>query len=306
MILKKLMWDLTMALNSPLSKLMLNQNVPAGPAFSVAEYDLFSQRVQMSLGIRLVEYKPDQMRRRLTTIATQTGCNSFLTYFAEIQKSELVKKAFLDHMTINVTELMRNTDLFDTLAKKILPELIKNSGPAGISIWSAGCSYGAEAYTVSMLLNEMVPLPIFKVRGTDIDYGALNKANSAMFGKADMVGVEVARRKRHFMEVGDDTFIPMPALRKNVSFGPHDLLGTEYAAESYDLILCRNVVIYFNDDAKERIYQNFWKALKPGGVLFVGGTERLSNNSAKNYESICPFFYRAKKSKGAPALGQAA
>lgn len=265
--------------------------------FSECEYRLFSRRVQALLGIRLSEYKPDQMRRRLTTIAQQTRCGSFMAYLEAIQSSEQIKNAFLNHITINVTELVRNADLFDVLAKKILPDLISGPSRAGLNIWSAGCSYGAEAYTVSMILNEMLPVPVFKIRGTDVDLATLAKANLAIFTRADMAGVSPERKKRFFLEASEEIYVPTPMLRKNVIFSPHDLLSDDYQSNSYDLILCRNVVIYFNDQARERIYQNFYKALKPGGFLFVGGTERLNSVSAKNFDSICPFFYRTKKTE---------
>lgn len=263
--------------------------------FCDIEYAQFAKRVQASLGIRLTEYKVDQMKRRIETIARQAKCNSFSEYFLALRADTKLYGAFLDHMTINVTELMRNTELFEDLGRNVIPSLVASSKGSPLSVWSAGCSYGAEAYTVAMLISEMNPLLPFRIKGTDIDLTALAKANSAIFSKADMNGVSPARRAKFFMELDENSFMPQPSLRRNISFAKHDMLGEDFPENAYDLILCRNVVIYFNDDAKERIYRNFWKALRPGGILFVGGTERLSDYASLKFKPIKPFFYEAEK-----------
>ena len=263
--------------------------------FSDLDYAAFSQKVNSGIGIRLQEYKPDQMRRRVAMQAKQMGCDSFLSFYTAIQRDNVLLRAFLDHITINVTELMRNDDLFGDLAKNILPGLVAGRKGAPLNVWSAGCSYGAEAYTVAMLLNEMNPVPNYTIRGTDLDLSVLAKANGATFNKVDMAKVDPIKRKKYFMEIDENTFMPMPTLRRGISFTQHDLLGPDYPADSYDLILCRNVTIYFNDDAKDRINANFNRSLRHGGILFVGGTERLSDAVRLGYKPLRPFFYQADK-----------
>ncbi|HLO99207.1 MAG TPA: protein-glutamate O-methyltransferase CheR [Fimbriimonas sp.] len=274
--------------------------------FSEQDYNLFAQKVQTSFGVRLTEYKVDQMRRRISTLAKQAGFDNFITYFAALRSDSSLLSSFLDHMTINVTELMRNPDLFEDMAKSVLPGIIERRKGAPISIWSAGCSYGAEAYTVAMLMAEVAPMQQYRVRGTDIDLAALAKANQAVFSKADMNGVSPARRAKHFIQIDENNFMANPVFRRNISFNKHDMLADDYPADSYDLILCRNVVIYFNDEAKERIYRNFWKALRPDGVLFVGGTERLGDFASLKYKPLRPFFYQADKSVARPQFQRAA
>jgi chemotaxis protein methyltransferase CheR len=266
--------------------------------FSDQDYSLFTTKVQTGVGIRLGEYKADQMRRRLMTIAKQIGCDSFLAYFSAMQKDSAILKAFLDHMTINVTELMRNQDLFEDLSKIVLPELVAQKKGMPLQVWSAGCSYGAEAYTIAMLLNEMDPIPPYRIKGTDLDLTVIARANQASFTAADMNGVSPERKKKFFMQLDEDTFMPMPKLRQNVMFSQHDLLSTDYPSDTYDLILCRNVVIYFTDEAKDRIYQNFYKALRPDGILFVGGTERLPDAGKLGFKPTRPFMYQAIKTAG--------
>lgn len=275
----------------------LYSNNPLGPrdGFGIADYEQFCQKVQAHLRIRLTDYKVDQMQRRVSQMAKQGGCTSFVEYFSAMQRDANLLKGFLDQMTINVTELMRNKELFNDLAKNILPELVEARKGARLDVWSAGCSYGAEAYTLAMLINELSPVPNYHIKGTDLDLSVLARANSANFNGMDMAGVDPDRRKKFFMSIDENTFMPVPSLRRNMVFEKHDLLADPYPANSCDLILCRNVVIYFTDDAKARIYQGFYNALRPGGVLFVGGTERLGDLGPPGFKLMRPFFYRAIK-----------
>ena len=231
------------------------------------------------------------MRRRIASLAEKSGCSSFGAYSQLMDKDVNVLESFLDRMTINVTELMRNPAHFEDLKASILPKLIAQRKGTPLSIWSAGCSYGAEAYTVSMLLHEVDPTGAHKIKGTDIDLAIIAKAERPFFSAIDMVNVSAGRREAHFHEcVG--SYQPKIHLKQKVRFGRQDLLTDTYPAAEYDLILCRNVVIYFTDDAKEAIYRNLYKSLKPGGVLFVGGTERIASRREIGFELVKSFFYQ--------------
>jgi chemotaxis protein methyltransferase CheR len=260
--------------------------------FGEADYESFQKSVQRRIGIHLCDYKSDQMRRRLTTLCQQAKCDSFGQYFAALERDSSLLSEFLDRTTINVTELLRNPERFADLSKVILPDLLARRKGAPLSVWSAGCSYGAEAYTVAMLLQETAPGLAHRIQGTDVDLAVLAKAASPSFTEADMANISPLRRQTCFQGLGNGVSLPNSALRTMVQFGRHDLLADPYPRAEYDLILCRNVLIYFNDDAKERIYRGFHQALRPGGVLFVGGTERLSDHRALGFELLLPFFYR--------------
>ncbi len=264
---------------------------PISAPFGEADFAGFQQRVTAKTGIQLSHYKGDQMRRRLAAHAEKAGCLSFAAYAGKMERDSAALAEFLDCMTINVTELLRNPERFGELASAILPELLarRNGGP--LSVWSAGCSYGAEAYTVAMLLHEAAPAAAHRIQGTDLDLTVLARAERPYFSAADMLNISSARRDAHFYEIGGN-YQPKLHLRSKVKFKPHDLLAGPYPAAEHDLILCRNVVIYFNDEAKERIYRGFYQALRPGGILFVGGTERLSDHRGIGYALARPFFYR--------------
>ena len=259
--------------------------------FSEADFALFQQRMQAKTGIRLAEYKADQMCRRIGALARQSGCASFDAYAALVECDAARLAEFRDRMTINVTELLRNPDRFAELTGAVLPDLLARRPAAPLSVWSAGCSYGAEAYTLALLLHEARPAPMHRILGTDIDPAILARAMHPRFSDADVLNLSPARLDAHFDRCADG-HRPKPHLQSRVRFAPHDLLGGPYPNAEYDLILCRNVIIYFTDEAKDRIARGFLRALRPGGVLFVGGTERLSDHRALGFELLRPFFYR--------------
>jgi len=264
----------------------------AGTPFGESDYKFLCQRVELRFKIRLSDYKPEQMTRRVASLAKQLGCASFVSYIGLVERDPAALAQFLDLMTINVTEFFRNTSLFDELANKILPMVPMPPAGEAFAAWSAGCSNGAEAYTLAMILQERLGERPYRIKGTDIDLTILAKAGSPTFTEGELAGLSRDRRDKFFSCPDDKTFLPKLQIRRNVHISRHDLLADPYPSKEYDLILCRNVVIYFNDDAKNRIYQGFFQALKPGGVLFVGGTERIAIAQQIGYESIQPFFYR--------------
>lgn len=270
--------------------------------FGDHDYRWFASKVEAKFDVRLSDYKPDQMKRRLSALAMRNDKRSFAEYLASLETDSVRLSQFLDEMTINVTELLRNPNLFETLMTGILADRFPPGPGNEFHVWSAGCSYGAEAYTLAMLLHEMSPMGKFRITGTDIDLSVLARASNPRFTKEDMVNLCETRRAKHFLSVDGVAHFPQNHLRNRVTFSPHDLLGTSYPANQYDLILCRNVLIYFTDEAKDRIYRNFFRALRPGGILFVGGTERLADHTKAGFTLLRPFFYE----KSATRLAQAA
>jgi chemotaxis protein methyltransferase CheR len=264
----------------------------AGGGFDDADYEAFIKKVQAKTGIKLADYKPEQMRRRVSTMAARAGHHSFVAYFGAMERDTELMAGFLDKMTINVSELLRNPNRFDELVNKVLPPLMAHRKNTALNFWSAGCSYGAEAYTLAMLLHEIAPNVPHRIKGTDIDTEILARARDPRFNAPDMLNISPERRAAHFPGAGLGAWTAAPHLRSKCQFAKHDLLAGPYPKAEYDVILCRNVVIYFTDPAKERIYRGFYESLKPGGVLFVGGTERLSDHRAIGFELQFPFFYR--------------
>jgi len=194
-----------------------------------------------------------------------------------------------DTLTINVSEFFRQPDRFLELERKVLPAMLKEGKP--LSIWSTGCSVGCEPYSLSMLIDALDPNGRHKILATDVDMPAMSRAqDGTAYQEAEVRAVPERFIKRYFTRDGDGYSVT-DDVRKRITFRRHDLLKDPYP-NNVDLILCRNVVIYFKNDAKTHIYDGFSKALLPGGILFIGGSEMimgsrnigLSTTSATMYQ----------------------
>ncbi len=194
---------------------------------------------------------------------------------------------FLDQLAINVTELFRNPDRWAELEEYILPRLTKAG--RSLKIWSAGCSYGAEPFTIAAILHRSFP-GIHRIVATDIDSAALAQAERAEFSTRDARFIPPTYAGM-FPAVDSDQVTADPALRRMIEFRKHNLFSEPIDTE-FDLIVCRNVVIYLTDKAKHELFIKFFRSLKPGGVLFVGSTERIFNASQIGFETDRPFYYR--------------
>lgn len=256
----------------------------------MADYEIFVDRVKRKTGIDLALYKEAQMKRRLTSLYEKKGCTSFVDFFAAMEKDRALMDEFLDRMTINVSEFYRNGKRWEVLDKKILPRLLKLS--PRLKVWSAACSTGEEPYSLAMVLSKQVSLAQITIQATDLDDNAIAKAKAAVYPERSLVEVPVDMKAKYFEQEGS-FFKVLPQIKKTVNFNKHNLLKDTYN-RNFDLIVCRNVMIYFTEEAKEQIYANFSKALKPGGVLFVGSTEQIFNPAKYDFEVEDTFFYRKK------------
>lgn len=254
-------------------------------------YPVFRKTVLDLTGIDLDCYKGTQMERRLQTIMRRAGVSDLTAYSKLLGATPSRVKEFQDFLTINVSEWLRNPEKFEELQKVILPDLLKKSPK--LRIWSAGCSNGSEPYSLSLLLDELDPHGKHQIIATDLDEEILKVARAGVFQEKDIKNVSPARRARYFSQQGE-TFTVKPELKAKIQFERQNLLSDPFPSE-IDLVLCRNVVIYFTEEAKDELYRRFHRSLKPGGILFVGGTESLLKARELGYASASPFFYRAVK-----------
>lgn len=254
-------------------------------------YPVFRKTVLELTGIDLDCYKGTQMERRLQTIMRRAGVADLNAYARLLSTTPPRVKEFQDFLTINVSEWLRNPEKFEELQKVILPDLLKKSPK--LRIWSAGCSNGSEPYSVAMLLDELDPVGRHQVIATDLDEEILKVARAGIYHEKDVKNVSPARRARYLTQQGEN-FVVKPELKAKIQFERQNLLS-DPSPQEIDLVLCRNVVIYFTEEAKDELYRRFHRALKPGGILFVGGTESLLRARDLGYASASPFFYRAVK-----------
>jgi chemotaxis protein methyltransferase CheR len=248
----------------------------------------FCRGVQALCRIDLEQYKRNQMERRIRTFASGRGFAQLPAYLTLLKRDREELEAFLDRITINVSQLWRNPEQWDVLAKHVLPEL---AAEGRVRAWSAGCSYGAEAYTLAVIAAEAVPAARVEVRGTDIDERIVARAKTGRFSIADARTAPAKQLARWFEQDGNE-WVAKPELRRGLRFDVGDLLRMRIAPRSLDLILCRNTVIYFNQEVRDDLHRRLVEALRPGGVLVVGATERVSDAPGLGLTPTHPFTYR--------------
>ncbi|MEZ7171554.1 protein-glutamate O-methyltransferase CheR [Sporosarcina sp. OR05] len=256
----------------------------------MTDYIQFIEKVKNKTGIDLSLYKEAQMKRRLTSLYEKRGYDNFSDYYTAIHNDAKLLEEFLDRMTINVSEFYRNAQRWEVLEKKIFPKLLNENKK--LKIWSAACSTGEEPYSLAMVLSSHVPLKDISILATDLDSGVIERAKVGLY--ADRSLKEVPRKivEQYFINEGQHYQVK-DSIKQTVQFKQHNLLNDSYGS-GFDLIVCRNVMIYFTEEAKDQIYESFSKALRPGGILFVGSTEQIFNPSKYGFESEETFFYRKK------------
>lgn len=255
---------------------------------TLPDYTAFIGNIKRKTGIDLSLYKESQMKRRLTSLYEKKGYRNFIDFYEAIHKDNEMLEEFLDRMTINVSEFYRNAQRWEVLEKTIFPQLLSTSKK--LKIWSAACSTGEEPYTLAMVLSSYQSLKEISIHATDLDQGAIERARVGLYPERALKEAPKNIIDKYF--VNESSYYQVKdEIKRTVTFKQHNLLNDRYDT-GYDLIVCRNVMIYFTEEAKDIIYNNFAKSLKTGGVLFVGSTEQIFNPAKYGLESIETFFYK--------------
>jgi chemotaxis protein methyltransferase CheR len=253
------------------------------------DFLLFIKKIKEFTSIDLAQYKEAQMKRRLTTLRLKRGFNTFAAFFDAMMKDKTLFYEFLDRMTINVSEFWRNPNRWEVVEKRFIPEMLRKNRK--LKVWSAACSTGEEPYTLAMILTEQGALSSAYLQATDIDDGAIEKAKKGLYLDRSLRDVPETYIKKYFHQEQAATYQVSSDLTKAVKFQKQNLLVDTFDI-GFDLIVCRNVIIYFTEEAKHILYQKFSKALKPGGLLFVGSTEQIFSPGQYDFEPADTFFYR--------------
>ncbi len=253
-------------------------------------YENFKKNVYQLTGLDLTLYKERQMKRRIESLVKRNKFDNFEDYFKKLKLEKDVFDEFMNYLTINVSEFFRNPEQWEVLIKNVVPELLKNRRK--IKVWSAACSTGEEPYTLVMALSRIIPLSEIKIFAVDIDKEAINKAKIGLYTEKSITNVPKDLKEKFFEPMGKSYKIS-DKVKKCVEFKQFNLLKDTYP-KNYDLIVCRNVMIYFTDDAKDQMYQNFHDALSDNGVLFVGSTEQIISPQRFELTPLRTFFYQRK------------
>ncbi len=198
-------------------------------------------------------------------------------YFALLKKSNDEVKRLLDSVTTNLTRFFRNTSHFQTFEYFVIPELLKlkqKSGDKAIRLWSAGCSTGEEPYSFAMLMKDVLP-PDFKVEivASDISLKSLLAGKEGYYPEIRMNGVPEEYLARYF-EKKSDGYVVKEEIRNMVRFDYHNL-KSDSGLRNLDVVVCRNVIIYFDEAAQQAVINRFWDTMNPTSFLFIGHSESL-------------------------------
>ncbi|RVU30238.1 CheR family methyltransferase [Neptunomonas marina] len=248
------------------------------------EFRVFSEFLERSCGIVLAEHKQYLVQSRLSKIMSENTFSDLKALVSALQRpgANQLKEKVIDAMTTNETLWFRDIHPYDILKNRLLPELHTEQKKKKIRIWSAACSTGQEPYSLSMVIDEFkkANLGAFglgeEIIATDISSSALQQARS---GRYEMLalgrGLDKDRLMKHFSENADGSWTISPALKSRVRFQSINLLGQYSAMGQFDIIFCRNVLIYFSADVKTEILRKMRRQLNTGGYLILGASESL-------------------------------
>ena len=242
-------------------------------------------------GFDLDSYKDKCIQRRISYRIRTSGCKSVEDYMEVLRRKEEEVKRLLSALTINVTEFFRNRSTFDKLRDIVLPDIFAmKERDRSIRIWSAGCASGEEPYTVAIILKESFPEELkrfdISITATDVDEEIINKAAAGVYTREKLTGVEPTLRDKFFQESGD-CYRLSDDIKKMVSFRREDIFQERLHGEN-DLVICRNLLIYFSKEKQEWVQNKFWKSLNPGGFLLLGRSEILVGESRRFFLTVCP------------------
>ena len=228
------------------------------------------------------------MKRRIDTFIKKNNYKEYGDFLQALRENEELYSEFLSYITIYVSEFFRNPRQWDILKNIVLPEYLSKDE---IRIWSCACSTGDEPYSLAMLLAEFIPMKKIKIFATDIDKMVLKQAKKGIYDYKSLLNVPSEMLGRYFKRIDSKHYKISDEIKKCVHFRRLNLLEDEFPKRT-DLILCRNVIIYFTDDAKNALYKKFYNSLNSNGVLFLGCTEQIVDYKEYNYDLIESFFYK--------------
>ena len=247
----------------------------------------FHKWIYKEFNIDLNAYKSEQLNRRIGSLMLRSGITSLDEYKNILLINKEQREKFLDFITINVTEFFRNPELFYEL-QGVIREYSKNV--SRLKVWSAACSMGCEPYSIAIIIDDINPKVKVDILATDIDKNILKKAELGEYISVEMKNVSETFKRRYF-NIKDEKYKINEKIKSMVTFKKHDLILDKYDT-NFDLIVCRNVIIYFKNDVKKEIFKRFAESLKKGGILFVGATESIYNYKDFQLEKISTFIYK--------------
>lgn len=254
------------------------------------EFALLTRKISQDRGFGCASYKDRCLRRRIAVRMRARGVHTYTDYARLLDDDAAEYDRLIDALTINVTKLFRNWEAYESLQRHVIPALWTAELPR-IRVWSAGCSSGQEPYSVAVLFHRYAAISGMlsqigrvDVLGTDIDRSSLVAAARGVFAEGDFADTPEELRSRYFSPTAP--FAVAPAVHRMVRFERRDLLSETAPSGPLHLIVCRNVLIYFDRDTQERLFDVFHDALAPGGFLMLGKVETLIGVSRTRFAAV--------------------
>lgn len=241
-------------------------------------------------GFDFREYRITTLTRCLDRRMQSRRVKTYNEYAEVLQRDPAEYEKLFDYLTINVTNFFRDEVHFKVLEETVLPAIISKNDECGkkIRVWSAGCSTGEEPYSIAMLIAELLGSGMknwdIKILATDIDAKALDQADNGVFTSKGVANIKDPRLEKYFVPC-DNSFRVKPALRRLVVFEKHNLVDDTHYLD-LDLVVCRNVLIYFTARLQSLVFKNFYEAMKSEAFLFLGKAEVTGEKAGGLFECI--------------------
>lgn len=250
--------------------------------------------VKANYGINLLN-KRQLIESRMYSVLRDKKLENFSDYFNLIKQNDAKEiTILLNKLTTNHTYFMREPAHFEFLKTVILPGIVKKSSNKEIRIWSAGCSSGEEAYSTVMVIKEFLGFQSsqwdFQILATDISANAMEKAQHGTYDAESLKNLDTSWIRKYFV-LKDGSYQLKPEVKKEVVFKHFNLMDPIPFLKKFDLIFCRNVMIYFDQTTKNALINKFYDAIKPGGYLFIGHSETVQRDQSK-FKYIQPSVYQ--------------
>ncbi|MCK5387431.1 MAG: protein-glutamate O-methyltransferase CheR [Gammaproteobacteria bacterium] len=249
--------------------------------FSEKDFQYIRDLIMDRTGIVLAEHKVDMVYGRLTRRLRELNLESFNSYLSNLEGDEQELVHFVNALTTNLTAFYREPHHFEFLASKLLPKIMKNKASKRLRIWSAGCSSGEEPYTIAMTVRSIIPENSgwdVKILATDLDSNMVEKGSKGIYTEERVTGLSSQNMKKWVGKGKGDTagMVKMDdRLRDMITFKQLNLMHDWPMKGPFDLMFCRNVVIYFNKDTQATLFNRYADMLVDGGHLFIGHSESM-------------------------------
>lgn len=262
------------------------------------EFTQLADYIKINYGIYLKKEKRTLIIARLSNVLIEHNFSSFNDYFNYVMADRTgdAMSTLINRITTNHTFFMREKDHFNYFRDKILPYLVTTTKNRDLRIWSAGCSSGEEPYTLAMIIDEFLgsekPLWDTKILATDISSKVLDIALQGVYDKVQISNIPSIWKLNYFQKFTDEKMVLINKIRNEVIYRKFNLMDPFFPfKKKFQVIFCRNVMIYFDYETKIKLVNKFYDLTEPGGYLFIGHSESLGRNESQ-FKYIMPAVYR--------------